>query len=160
MLIPKQYSKLVLLKILIEQKVQHGFSPLKKQKKAIKNGTGVTLNLSSNNIGDSNDDNNFPHKVLLASTQVSRLRKVFAKHSSANLKSSKIQSHKLGQPGGFLGRILGPILKTGLSLIGKLLKPITKSVLIPLGLMAAPSAIDVAIEEKNLWIRNCNLDNL
>ena len=94
MLIQKQYSKLVLLEILIEQKVQHGFSPLKKQKKAIKNGTWVTLNLSSNNIGDSNDENNFSHKVLLASTQVSRLRKAFAKHSSANLKSSKIQSHK------------------------------------------------------------------
>ena len=160
MLIQKQYNKLVLLEILIEQKVQHGFSPLEKQKKAINNETGVALHLSSNNIGDSNDENNFPHKVLLASTQVSRLRKAFAKHSSANLELSKIQLHKIGQPEGFLGRILGPILKTGLSLIGKLLKPITKSVLIPLRLMAAPSATDVAIEEKNLWIRNYNLDNL
>ena len=48
-----------------------------KLKSAIKNGIEVTLNLSSNIIGDSNDENNFPHKLLLANTQVSRLRKAF-----------------------------------------------------------------------------------
>ena len=41
-----------------------------KLKSAIKNGT---LNLSSNIIGDSNDENNFPHKLLLTNTQVLRL---------------------------------------------------------------------------------------
>ena len=37
-------------------------------KSAIKNGTEVTLNLSSNVVGDSNDENNFPHKLLLTNT--------------------------------------------------------------------------------------------
>ena len=45
--------------------------------------------------------------------------------------------HKIGQSGGFLGRLLGPILKTGLPWMGNVLKPLAKSVLIPLGLTAA-----------------------
>ena len=52
-------------------------SQLDKLKSAIKNGTGVTFDLSSNIIGDSNDENNFPHKLLLTNTQVSKLRKSF-----------------------------------------------------------------------------------
>ena len=55
---------------------------------------------------------------------------------------------KIGQSGGFLGRILGPLLKTGLLLIGNVLKPLAKSVLIPLGLTAAASATDAAIHKK------------
>ena len=55
--------------------------------------------------------------------------------------------HKIGQSGGFLGRILGPLPKTGLSLIGNVLKPLAKSVLIPLVLTAA-SAADAAIYKK------------
>ena len=70
---------------------------LNKLKSAIKNGTEVTLKLSSNVVGDSNDKNNFPHKLLLANTQVSMLRKVFADSSSANVKLSKTQLHKIGQ---------------------------------------------------------------
>ena len=45
-------------------------SQLDKLKSAIKNGTGVTFDLSSNIIGDSNDENNFPHKLLVTNTQV------------------------------------------------------------------------------------------
>ena len=60
-------------------------SQLNKLKSAIKNGTKVTLRLSSNVFGDSNDENNFPHKLLLTNTQVSRLRKAFANDSSANI---------------------------------------------------------------------------
>ena len=56
--------------------------------------------------------------------------------------------HKIGQPGGFLGRLLGPLQKTGLPLIGNLLKPLAKSVLIPLGLTAAASATDSTIHKK------------
>ena len=59
---------------------------LNKLKSAIKNGTEVTVNLSSNIIGDSNDENNFPHKLFLANTQVSKLRKAFANNSTANIK--------------------------------------------------------------------------
>ena len=50
--------------------------------------------------------------------------------------------HKIGQSGGFSGRLLGPLLKTGLSLIANVLKPLPKSVLIPLGSTAAVSATD------------------
>ena len=53
-------------------------SQLNKLKFAIKNGTGLTLNLLSNIIGDFNDKNNFPHKLLLTNTKVSRLRKAFS----------------------------------------------------------------------------------
>ena len=54
----------------------------------------------------------------------------------------------MGLSGGFLGRLLGPLLKAGLPLIGNLLKPLAKSVLIPLGLTAAESATDAAIHKK------------
>ena len=56
--------------------------------------------------------------------------------------------HKIGQSGGFLGRILGPLLKTGLPLKKNALKPLAKSVLIPLGLTAVASATDAAIQKK------------
>ena len=69
-------------------------------KSGIKNGTEVTLNLSSNVTGDSNDENNFFHKSLLTDTQVSRLGKAFTNYSSANIKLSKTQLHKIGQSGG------------------------------------------------------------
>ena len=75
---------------------------LNKLKSAIKNGTEVTVNLSSNIIGDSNDDNNFPHKLFLTNTQVSKLRKAFANNSTANIKLWKTQLHEIRQSGGFL----------------------------------------------------------
>ena len=65
--------------------------------------------------------------------------------------------HKIGQSGGFLGRILGPLLKTGLPLIGNVLKPLAKSVLIPLGLTAAASATDRVIHKK-MCVSGCPLD--
>ena len=55
--------------------------------------------------------------------------------------------HKIGQSG-FLGRLLGPLLKTGLPLIGNVLKPLAKNVLTPLGLTALASATDAAIHKK------------
>ena len=123
-------------------------SQLNKLKSAIKNGTEVTLNLSLNVVGDSNYGINFPHKVLLTNTQVSKLQKAFSNNSSANIELSKMQLHKTGQSGGFLGRLLGPLLKTGLPLMKNVLKPLAKSVLIPLGLMAAVSATNAAIHKK------------
>ena len=57
------------------------------------------------------------------------------------------------QSRGFLGRFLGPLLKTGLSLIKNVIKPLGKSVLIPLGLTAAASAADAGIQKKNLRIK-------
>ena len=64
--------------------------------------------------------------------------------------------HKIGQSGGFLGRILGPLLKTGLPLIGNVLKPLAQSVSIPLGLTVA-SATDVAIHKKMFGSGNTTL---
>ena len=81
---------------------------LNKLKLGIKNSTEVTLKISSNVVGDSINENNFPHKLALTNTQVSQLRKAFANGSSANIKLSKTQMHKIGQSGGFLGRLLGP----------------------------------------------------
>ena len=52
------------------------------------------------------------------------------------------------QSGGFLGRLLGPLLKTGLPLIKNVMKPLAKSILIPLGLTAAASAADAGIHKK------------
>ena len=104
-----------------------------KLKSEMTNGTKVTLKISSNVVGDSNDVNNFPHKLLLTNTQVSRLRKAFANGSLPNIKLPKTEFHKLRQSGGFLGRLLGPLLKTGLPLMKNLLKPLAKSVLIPSG---------------------------
>ena len=49
---------------------------LNKLKSGITNNTEVTLKISSNVIGDSNDENNFLHKLLLTNAQVSRLHKV------------------------------------------------------------------------------------
>ena len=50
-----------------------------------KNGIAVTKN-SSNVVDDSNDENNYPHKLLLTNTQVSRLHKAFANNSSASIR--------------------------------------------------------------------------
>ena len=75
-----------------------------------------------------------------------RLCKVFANNSSANTKLSKAQLHKIGQSEGFLGRFLGPLLKTGLPLTKKALKTLAKSVLIQLGLTATASVIDAAMK--------------
>ena len=89
-------------------------SQFDKLKSEIKNSTEITLKISSNVVGDSNDENNFSHKLLLTNTQVSRLCKAFANGSSANIKLSETPLHKIGQSGGFLDRLLGPLQKTGL----------------------------------------------
>ena len=124
-------------------------SQLNKWKSGIKNGTELTSKISSNVVGDSNEENNFPHGLFLTNTQVSKLRKAFVSSPSANItKLSKTPLHKIGQSGGFLGRLLGPLLKTGLPLIGNAFKPLTNSVLTPLGLTAVASATDTAVHKK------------
>ena len=110
------------------------------------------MRLSSNMIGNSDDETNFPHKLLLSNRQVANLRKVFENSSSSDIKLSKTQLSKMIQSGGFLGRLLGPLLKTGLPLMKNVIKSLAKSVLIPLGLTAAASTADAGIHKKNLWI--------
>ena len=65
-------------------------SQLNKIKSGIKNGTEVTLNFSLNVVGDSNNETDFPHKLLLTNTQVSNLRKDFANNLPANKKYLKL----------------------------------------------------------------------
>ena len=67
---------------------------------------------------------------------------------SANIKSSKTKLHKIGESGGFLRRLLGPLLKTRLPFIKNVLKQLAKCVLTPLGLTATASATGAAIHKK------------
>ena len=90
--------------------------------------------------------------------KISKLFKAFANNSSANVKLSKTQLHKIGQSGGFLGRLLGPLLKTRLPVIGNVLKLLAKNVLIPLVLTAAASATDAAIHKKMFGSGRCASD--
>ena len=83
---------------------------LNKLKPAMKNEADVVLRLSSNMVGNSDDETNFPHKLLLTNRQVENLRKAFANYSSANIKLSKAQLSKMIQSGEFLGRLLAPLL--------------------------------------------------
>ena len=101
-------------------------------------------------IGNSDDETNFSHKLLLTNRQVAHLRKPFANHTSNNFKLSKTQLSKMIQSGGFLGRLLGRILKTGSALIKDVIKPLTKKVLVPLGLTAGSSVADAGIHKKIL----------
>ena len=123
---------------------------LSKLKSAIKNETNVVLRLSSSMIGNSGDSTNFPHELLLTNRQISSLRKAFAKNTSTDVKLSKTQLSKMMQYGVFLGKILGPLLRTGLPLIKSVIKPLAKSVLVPLRLTAAASAADAGIHKKIL----------
>ena len=105
---------------------------LNKLKSAIKNETGVILRLSANMVGNSDNQSNFPNKLLLTNRQVANLRKAFANHTSTDIKLSKAQLSKV-QKGGFL-RFLAPLLKSGLPLLKSIIKPFGM-----LGLTAAAS---------------------
>ena len=96
-------------------------------------------------IGNSDDETNFPHKLLLTNRQVANLRKAFPNHTSTDIKLSRAQLKKM-QKGGFL-RFLAPLLKSGLPLLKSVIKPLGM-----LGLTIAASAADPAINKKNPWI--------
>ena len=89
-------------------------SQLKKLKSTIKNETEVVLRPSSNMIVD--NQGNFPDNSLLTNRQVANLCKAFANYLSTDIKFSKTQLSKMIQSGGFLVRLLDPLLKTGLSI--------------------------------------------
>ena len=94
-------------------------------------------------VGNSNDETNFPHKLLLTNRQILSLRKAFANHTSVDIKLSKAQLTKM-QKGGFL-KFLIPLLKSGLPLLKSVVK-----LLGMLGLIAAASAADAATNKKVL----------
>ena len=124
-------------------------SQLNKLKSSIKNETDVVLRISSNMVGDSNDNTNFPHELLLTNRQVANIRKAFANHSPIDIKLSKTQLSKMIQSGG-LGKLAGPLMKVAV--------PLAKNVLAPLGISAAMSAIDGSIKKKDAWFRNHNFN--
>ena len=103
-------------------------------------------------IGKSDDETNFLHKLLLTNRQVENLGKPFSNYFSIGIKLSKTQLSKMIQSGGFRGRLLDPLLKTGLLLMKNVIEPLAKIVLIPLRLTAAASAADAGIHKKNLRI--------
>ena len=112
---------------------------LNKFKKATKNNEEVTLRLGIKNF----NKNDSPHKLLLTTRQNTKFRNVINNNFSTDVKLSKVQLKKLAQSGGFLGRLLGPLLKVGL--------PLMKSVIKPLGLLGLPavsSAIDAGFQKK------------
>ena len=97
-------------------------------------------------VGNSNDNTNFPHKLLLTDRQVANIRKAFTNNLSADVKFSKTHLLKMMQSGRFLGNLLSklasPLMKVAMSL--------AKNVLPPLGLTAAMSAIDGSIKKRCL----------
>ena len=98
-------------------------SQLNKLKTGIRNGTEVTLNLSSNMAGDFNDQTSFPHTLLLTDTQASRICKAFANGSSANKIFSKTQMSRMVQLGGVIsdmsifGNILSNLVTKGIDIV-------------------------------------------
>ena len=65
--------------------------------------------------------NNLPHELLLTTRQTTKLRNAIENNMSTDIKLSKAPISKRIQSGGFLSKLLGPLLKAGL--------PILKSVI-------------------------------
>ena len=90
-------------------------SQLNKLKSAIKNETDAILRFSTYMIGNSDDEANFPHKLLLTTRKVANIRKAFSNLTSTDIKLSRAQLTKL-QKSGFL-RFLAPLLKSRFPLL-------------------------------------------
>ena len=126
---------------------------IKKLKDEAKNNIGTTLRISLKIF----NGNNLPHELLLITRQKTKIGNAFNNNTSADIKFSKAQINKIIQSGGFLGKLLGPLLKAGLPLIKNVIKPLAKSVLIPLGLTAVASAADAGIYKKILGSGNTTI---
>ena len=124
-------------------------------KTAVKNKTGTTLRMSFKMF----NGNNLPHELLLTTRQKTNGRNDFNNNMSTDLKLSEAQISKIIQSGGFLGRLLGSSLKTGLPLIKNVIKPLAKIVLVPFGLTASASAADAGIHKKNIVIWGYDFNN-
>ena len=101
---------------------------LNKLKSAVKNKQGTTLRMNARMF----NRNNLLHELFLTQRQITKLRNSIVNNMSTDIKLSKVQVSKIIQSGGFLGKILGPLLKTGL--------PLSKSVIKPLGLLGLTAA--------------------
>ena len=79
-------------------------SQLNTLKSAVKNNEGTTLRMNTRMFSA----NNLPHELLITTRQTTKLRNTIENNMSTNIKLSKA--------GGFLGKLLGPLLETGLPL--------------------------------------------
>ena len=114
-------------------------SQLNKLKSAVKNKQRTTLRMNARMF----NGNKLPHELLLTTRQTTKLRNAIENNMSTDIKLSKAQISKIIQSGGFLGQILGPLLKTGLPLLKSVIKPLGL-----LGLTAASLAIDAGVKKK------------
>ena len=110
-----------------------------KLKTAVKYNEGTTLRMKAKMF----NSDNLPRELLLTTRQTTKLRNAIENNMSADIKLSKAQILKIIQSGGFLGRLLGPLLKTGLPLLKSVRKPLGL-----LGLTAASSAVDAGVQKK------------
>ena len=100
--------------------------------------------------------NNLPHELLLTSRQTTKLRSTIENNISTDIKLFEAQISKIIQSGGYLGKLLGPLLKIGLPLIKNVIKPLARSdyhyqlMGLPLGLTAAAAAADAGIPKRIL----------
>ena len=120
-------------------------SQLNNLKNAVNYKQGTTKGLNGRKF----NRNILPHELLLTTRQTTKLRNTIENNMSTDIKLSKAQISKIIQSGGFLGRLLGPLLKTGSPLIKNVINPFANSVLIKLGLTAAVSA-GVGIQKKKI----------
>ena len=107
----------------------------------VKDKTGATIRMNLKMF----NGNDLLHELLLTTRQKAKLRDAFNNKMSTDLQPSRAQISKIIQTGGFLARLLGPLLKTGLPIIKNVIKLLAKNVLILLGLTAATSAADADI---------------
>ena len=118
-------------------------SQLNKLKSAVKNRQGTTLRMNNKMFSA----NNLPHELLLTTGQTTKLRNAIENNMSTDTKSNKAQISKIIQSGGFLGKILGQLLKNGLPLLKSVIKPLGL-----LGLTAASSAIDASVQKRYIVV--------
>ena len=89
--------------------------------------------------------NNLPHELLLTTRQTTKLKNAIENNMATDIKLSKAQISNIIQSGGILGKLLGPLLKTGLPLLKSVIKPLGL-----LGLTVASSATDAGVQKKYL----------
>ena len=114
-------------------------SQLNKLKSAVKSKQGITLRMNARMF----NGNNVSHELLLTTRQTTKLGKAIENNLQTDIKLSKDQISKMIQSGGFLGKILGPLLKTVLPLLKLVIKPLGL-----LSLTASSSAIDAGVQKK------------
>ena len=95
-------------------------------------------------IGNSDDKNNFLRELLPTNRQDANLWKIFANNLSTDIRLTKTQLSLMIKSGGFLGRLLGLLLKTELPLMKNVIKPLAKSIL-----LAGASTADSVTHKKS-----------